>query len=259
MDKEILDDIKEEGVDELQELLGDEQEETTEDSSPEETEESTDSEQSEDKEETEEETVPFHKHPRWKQMQDDNKALREQIESQSGLAEKVEQIQQSQSNQDESLPKWWTTLYGNDDTSKTAYTEYNSHETDVRASIKQEIVNEQKAQVQQQNDESKKWDDWVDSEIDTLKAEGKTFDRNALMKVATEWQPTDANGNVSLRKSLEILEMQTASKEKPNTERKKVAALTSSNNQGASDGTTKVLTSQQMRGSSMQSLINRQT
>lgn len=251
----------------------DEPEETTEDSSPEETGTETDSEQSEDnseageekteeekpaKDKTEEKVVPFHEHPRWKKQQEELKELREFKESQSELSEKVEQIQKrTEANQATQLPKWWTTLYGSDEVSAAAYTEYSSHESETRAAIKEEILNEQKSSIAAQEAESKKWDDWVDSEIETLKSEGNEFTKNELLKVATEMQPIDENGNISLRKSLQILKMQKASTAKPKdaTDRKKVAELTNSDNNGSPTAVT-TPSMHNMRGKSMQELLH---
>lgn len=257
---DLLDDIKVEGspIEEedtqIEDLLKDEPEDDPEDSSPEDTEKEGDSSQDEDKKEAEEKPVPFHEHPRWKKMQDDNKELRDKLEGQSDLSDTVKEIQKNQSKPEEALPAYWITLYGNDEVSHKAYAQQKVHEEERDTALQQKWTAEQTSAQELAANETKKYDEWVDTEIETLKAEGKTFERNELLKVAMEMQPTDGNGNISLRKSLEILELQKkGSKDK--TDRKKVADLTNSDNQGG-DTTSTGLTSHQMRGQSMDALVH---
>lgn len=277
MSEDIFDEIvKEEGVlesdEDFQALVEEDQpEETPEDSSPEKTETKEDSEPSEYKkdddeekdedksEKTEEKPLPFHEHPRWKQLQDELKDLREFKDKAGDLPDKVEDIQKSQQSKTKELPQWWVTLVGNDEAAATAFEQYDSYNQQQQASIKKEAIAEYEQQQQQASLEQKRWDKWVDDEVEALKSEGNTFDRNALLKVATEWQPTDEHGNVSLRKSLEILKMQESANKpavKPNEERKKVAALTTSTNKGGTETTTKTPNMHSLRGKSMQELLH---
>ena len=277
---ELSDDIKREGQklesdSDFEKLLSEheqEEEENPEDSSPEENSEDNDSEQSENNKEddsddtkdkasekTEDKPLPFHKHPRWEKVQDELKELRQFKDNHESLPSKIDAIQEAQTQQAQptKLPQWWVMLYGDDDLSATAFSEYNSHETDMRKQIKQEAIAEYQAAQDAQAAEISQWDAWVDNEIAQLQAEGHTFDRNALLKVATEWQPLDKDGNISFEKSLQILNMQSANRKKPTSDnRKKVAAMTNTSKGRTSIKTSTAPSMHDLRGKSMQELLH---
>lgn len=178
---------------------------------------------------------PFHKHPRWQAMQSENETLRTQLEDLSGT---VKDISQSQNTQQEQLPQWWISLAGNDDVSRQAYAGFQSQTKQDREQVRADLIAEQEQKQQQQQTEQTEWDNWRDTEIQTLKDEGEKFNENELLKVALNMQPSDENGNISLRKSLEILKLQKLqnkadSKEKLDA-KKKLAGGTVSNNEGES-------------------------
>lgn len=167
---------------------------------------------------------PFHEHPRWKQREEEMKTLREENEGFKQSLKDVQAVQQS--NQVTTLPQWWTKLYGNDSVSQEAYGEYSGHEKEQRNQIREEVRQEQQEFTQKQQDEQSKWDTWVQGEVTALQSEGNTFDKNELMKVAMDIRPTDEQGNISLRKSLDILNLKKSGNDKSKQERKRIAAST---------------------------------
>ena len=212
------------------------QEDNPEESQPEETKTETDPSQegdnTSDGTSNKEEQVPFHKHPRWIERENELKELRDFKEQFSDLPEKVETLQEKQKSNTTDLPADWVFLYGDDDASRKLY-DYNQkqRETD-RELLRKELREEREAELKLEEEETKKWDEWVSSEIDLLKEEGKSFNKNELLKVALEFQPTDEDGNISLRKSLEILESRKAAGKPDNSGRKKIAANTATTAQG---------------------------
>jgi len=197
---------------------------------------------------------PFHKHPRWQAMQTENETLKSQVEELSGA---VEDISQSQTQQSEDLPSWWQSLAGNDDVARKAYAGFRSQTKQDREQIRTELIAEQKQEQQRQQEEQSQWDTWRDTELQTLRDEGEKFNENELIKVAVDMQPSDENGNISLRKSLEILKLQKLqekadSKEKLNA-KKKLAGDTVSDNQGESQP--KPINSGDLRNKSWHELV----
>lgn len=273
MDQNIFADVKQEGSTPFQ----DEQEVTPEDSQSEkeqdvveETEEEVETEEEspsqegeeaskdEDEKDTpdEEKEVPFHKHPRWQKMQEEKAELEAKVKSYDELKATVDKLQESSVQQDVKLPQWWKTLAGDDDTSKEAYQQFQAQSGQDREQMRKELQEEQKLAANKIEDEQKQWDTWVNKEVQDLRDTGLTFDQNELIKVAVEWQPTDSKGGISMKKAYDILQLQKGAKanDGKSTERKKIAAKTSSDNKGAPEkgGT---LGTNDLRGKTMRSLI----
>lgn len=178
---------------------------------------------------------PFHKHPRWQAMQTENETLKNQLEELSGT---VKDISQSQTKQPEELPAWWVSLAGSDEVARQAYAGFESQNKQNREQIRAELIAEQKQEQQKEQQEQTQWDTWRDTELQTLRDEGEKFKDNELLKVALDMQPSDENGNISLRKSLDILKLQKLQEQAGNKDKlnakKKLAGDTMSNNQGES-------------------------
>ena len=129
------------------------------------------------------------------------------------------------------LPSWWTTLAGDDDVSKQAFEQYRAEDSQRRTEIKKELIEEQKNAEKQEKEESDKMNQWVDDEIGKLKDSGKKFNKNELIKIAVDYQPTDSQGNISLEKAFDIYQMQKQSKvDSTQTNKKKVIASDSASN-----------------------------
>jgi hypothetical protein len=183
--------------------------------------------------EAEEKPVPFHKHPRWRQMQGkmsqleaDKEELRIRLE---------ERTRQPQPAQPEPIPAWFSGLYG--DNAKAWQNFQAMRETD-RQRVKKEIYTElskaEKQMTAQEQARVKEHSTWLDNEIEALKAEGKKFDQNELFDAALRHRPTDDEGNISLAQAYEILQLEkAASKDTSKIKaRKKVAEATSSDSKG---------------------------
>lgn len=174
---------------------------------------------------------PFHKHPRWQQMRTENEDLKATLDE---LKTRVDEGEKAQSPIE--MPDWAAKAFGTDEVGKQIYQGFINQGKSDREQIREEILAEQEELATQQQQEQKKWDNWADEGIETLKENGKDFDRNELIKVAIEYQPTDDEGNISLDKAYAILSMQKAQKEADgkgkNNARKKLASSTVSNNQG---------------------------
>lgn len=170
-----------------------------------------------------EKKVDFHEHPRFKALIEERNAMKAQIEELLPLKEKFNSLEtRLHSNQDASIPQWFSSVYGD---SPEVWQLFQQHSQQEKAAWKQEVLNEIEQSRQQQIEEQSRWDNWVKTEIDALKSEGLNFDKNKLIKIATEYQPTDSEGNISLRKAYDILKIMEDKSEKSEA-RKQIAATT---------------------------------
>jgi len=181
--------------------------------------------------------LPFHKHPRWKEMYETNKTLKEQnelmLEKLSRLddvSERVTELAKSRDTQPTAVPEWFARLYGNDPEVYRLYNEASTQEkASMREEIKREVAKELQQEEQQRQQSLKQGIDWVQKNIQSLKDSGEQFDENELKKVALDYKPTDDEGNIDFTKALSILK---ATKSSVNAEKSKArkeigAAVTS--------------------------------
>lgn len=165
-----------------------------------------------------EDKLPFHKHPRFKEVIEERNELKKQVEE---LNQKVDEKFASIKNSGKKeIPSWFSRLYGDDE---IAYEEYNKADQIRKEEIKKEIREEfEKAQKKEEED-TKKWVDWVKQSVQELKDEGKKFDKNALLKIMTDYKPTDDNGNLDFHRGYEILQAIGKKDSDKITEKKKIA------------------------------------
>ena len=168
---------------------------------------------------------PFHQHPRWIAREQELNELRDFRDKAMPLLEKLTESKPIEENKE--IPEWFVELFGDNDAAWKKYRAYNVKE---REQLRNEIVTEFQGQAKRLEDEQKKSDQWLESELGKLEGEGLKFDRNELLKVALEYLPSDENGDISLHKAYQIMQGQkaTAGPEKPKSaeEKKKVASQT---------------------------------
>lgn len=170
-----------------------------------------------------EKNVPFHKHPRWKELQKELKAKEKEIEELKSFKGEVNE-KFSKMETKEKVPKWFSELYGENQEAWEAYSEHNATE---RKKMKQEILDEINQEKSKENERVSKWNNWVSDEIQKLKDEGLKFDKNKLMKIAVDYKPTDEEGNIDFKKAYEILQF--TEKKTDNASKKKIADDTINN------------------------------
>lgn len=186
--------------------------------------------------------LPFHKHPRWKQREDEwSKTL---TETKADYEERISQLEEKFSpllkpNEKISVPAFFAKVYGDD---PELYKEWLAEEDARTQKIKDETIAEyEHRQVearQKVEAETKRWTDWVDTSIKTLKDKGEEFDENELKAIAIKYKPTDEMGNIDFGLALELLkERKTDEKveaDKKSTARKEIAGATKSSSKGES-------------------------
>lgn len=176
-----------------------------------------------------EDNVPFHKHPRWIQREQELEALRLRDEARERELAEL-RAQATREPVETEVPDWFSELYGHN---TAAWEKYNAHQQAERERLKQEAVIEVERRQQAEVAENERWNGWVETEVERLAAAGKQFDRNELLKVMLDYRPTDPNNNLDFDAGYRIYE---ALKSKPDPARaqarKRVADTTSSPNVG---------------------------
>jgi len=146
----------------------------------------------------EDDNVPFHRHPRWKQLYAEKKELESKVNElteklDSGLKEVKQSIPQQTT-----VPEWFREAFGDN---AELYAKYRKQNESEREEIKKEIREE----MSKQSNEDRKWEDWVKTQLDTLKGDGEDFDRNELMKFASDYTVVGEDGNIDFRKALDLM------------------------------------------------------
>ncbi len=173
---------------------------------------------------------PFHKHPRFKQLTDENRTMKEKLDS---LTETLNELREQKAPKDESVPPEFAYLFGDN---KEAWQAYRQFDDKRFAEFKNQVIQELQGQQQQQEQQSQYWDNWVKEQTQELRDEGKTFDQNKLYKLMAEYKPTDDEGNLDFRKGYALYEKlesdKVAEKKEKADARKKVASQTTSSGTG---------------------------
>ncbi len=207
-----------------------------------------------DEKSTDDETkLPFHKHPRWRRMQEELNDLRSFKES------IVENKKDDTQKNNTAIDPWFVELFGDNEEAWKKYSLYTEHQ---RERLKDDILQELSKQEEQKKNEQKKMDEWVDNEIQKLEDDPsiKSFDRNKLLKVTLEYLPTDENGNIDFRKGYDLMiKLQDTTKDankkdKITEEKKKIADKTIGGSQRESQQPT-YKTSNDLRNKSFTDLI----
>lgn len=200
MSEDFLSDIKKEGSDPFEMMEKDTPEESTTSKEPE-------ADKPAEGVNTQDDNVPFHKHPRWIERENELKELRERDEATAKELAELKTLTAETSKRLEptsAIPEWFIELYG---ANEVAWRKYSEHDRAQRDEMKREVLAEQEATRQQQTQEAAHWNKWVDTEIDKLKEEGHTFDRNKLIKTMLDYRPTDEQGNFDFKRGIEIYKL----------------------------------------------------
>jgi hypothetical protein len=176
----------------------------------------------------EEEAVPFHKHPRWIERENELEMLRQRD---AELEQQLAELTAARETQvDSQVPDWFSELYGDN---LVAWQKYSAAEQARTAEIEQRILARQQEEQMKAQQEAEFYDKWINNEIAKLEDEGLKFDRNELLATMIEYSPTDSQNNLDFRKGFNIY---SALQAKPNSEksdaRKQIADSTSVNNGG---------------------------
>ncbi len=216
---------------------GEESEEESEEKSEEETEDNTPDEQ---------ENVPFHKHPRWKQRQQEMEELKSQNEKLGDELRQFVEAQKANSNQEFVPDDEFKYLFGEN---PDAYKKFR----DITEKYAKEVADKQIQSFKQEQErvqkETQKWEEHLENTLDTLSVDTgiklTKSDRNAVYKMAIDIKPTDDEGNISIEKAFDLW---TKLREPKSAEGKKKVAAMSTTKDKASAPSKDYMTSDDLRG-----------
>jgi hypothetical protein len=213
----------------------------------------------------EDDDVPFHKHPRFKELIKSNKELQEQNEL---LATKIEEINTglkkgettntNVSPADSKLLSTFEQLYGTNDPNafnlwKQATIEAVGYNEDKVIEKYEKKLEERKANEQKELD---KWKGWVNERVDEVIESKEVLpeERDELLKVMEDYKPTYAEGNLNFHKGAELLKLFKQFKPNTSKERKKLAGQISSNSSSETSNDNSVQSNVSLRHKSFSEL-----
>ena len=174
-------------------------------------------------EQKQEQQVPFHEHPRFKELITEKNTFSTQLQEALSKIAALEQRNSPTEKSQVKLPAWFAEGFGNN---PDLYAKYMEETSAMRTQIKKEILDEIGSQQKKQQDATAKWDKYVKDSLETLKADGLQFDDNELLATAEKWLPTNAKGDIDFRKAYEIYALtQSTEKSEKSRARKEMGAL----------------------------------
>lgn len=175
------------------------------------------------------EEIPFHKHPRFRALTQENKELKEQIAEINSKMDNFSSKFTSQETAAQPIPQWFVRLYGEDPDLYNAY----KQEEEVRISnMKQSVLSQLEPELKkiEREEENEKVNSFINSELDAIKEENPGIDTNAVMKVVYEKKLFDENGNLNFRAGAEwVLNNPKASNLKTETKKEVAGKLATDN------------------------------
>ena len=183
-------------------------------------------------ENTPKDNVPFHKHPRWIEREEELKTLRENEEKTAKELAELKAFKAEIADKIEptfAIPEWFKELYGEND---VAWKKYAEREAQREVEIEQKILARQEDIKKKAETETQFWNKWVDIEVNKLKTLGLDFDRNELLKtmVDNQDQVKDENGNFDFAKGYKLYsESKPVPKPDTSNARKQIADITAKN------------------------------
>jgi hypothetical protein len=172
---------------------------------------------------TPEEQIPFHKHPRWIEREQELEELRAFRESVEPKLSEFEQFKARQEPTNEEIPAWFSELYGDNEKAWKAYAE---HEKDREEQLERRAIERIEQRQQEAQAESQKWEKFVENGFESLESKGRKFNRNELTNFMLENPITDGNNNLDFEKSLNLFEKLNPQQASPSSQARKQLADT---------------------------------
>ncbi len=178
----------------------------------------------------EEKSDRLDKNPRFKEVIEEKNFFKKQAEEQNARIAELTRLVETSTKVDThvEIPDWFKGIYGDD---VNAYQNYLMTERQsIIEQAKREIITDQQRQVAEQEARVQRWNDYSTNSMDSLQAEGKSFDRNELMAFMLKWQPTDAQGNFDFNKGYELMSMTKPATQEKSKARKAIADISQTTN-----------------------------
>jgi hypothetical protein len=198
---------------------------------------------SEGEQEEDDNNIPFHKHPRFKQVIEEKNRLKEELEEMKAhMEEKFNNLETKQSLNE--IPSWFVEMFGDNE---AAWKVWEKKEKADRENILKEAANLYEKQKAVTEEESQHWDQWVDDNVSSIPNIKNENDKNELLKIMLDYKPTDDEGNLDFQKGYNIWKM--SKKQNEVTQNKKeIADVTNSESSAEKSNDKGYLTTNDIRG-----------
>jgi len=202
-------------------------------------------------------TVPFHEHPRFKELISQKNEIKERFEEQTKQLEELKSLIANQSSQptkeETNVDPELIPLLGDDPKIHAQWKKVLQNERDQ---MLREFREQQSKEYQQQYEQQARWDNWVKESVSALKEQGKTFDENKLLKIAIDYKPTDDQGNIDFYKAYEIMKaLEPAKDESKKIAKQKIASQTMKGSSSSNISEEKVIRSIDLKNKSWTDLF----
>jgi len=148
----------------------------------------------EDNTDGEEKEVPFHEHPRWKEIISQNKTLSKTLQEirdereadRSQLSAMMKAFEALQVSKNDELDPRFKEVVGDDDNAKAFYEYMKEMISQEKELTKKEVLEELLKSEQQQKSQVDSYQQAIDSKFSEMEDEGLKFDRDEVLKFAKE-------------------------------------------------------------------------
>ena len=198
--------------------------------------------------------VPFHKHPRFQKLIKDKKELEEKNKEYEERLRKLENPRV-----DEELPQIPVWFAGDENDWKI----YIQEQREKEEKLVSEAINKFNKQIQEKENKVKEMENWVDEEIDKLQNDPdiEEFNRNELLKIMTDYKPTDENGNLDFEKGYKLMVQLKKNKQEEMSEKRreeinaKKKIISTDKSTGSGNDEPKLVTAEDIRHKSFGQLL----
>ena len=165
------------------------------------------------KSDEDENNLPFHKHPRWIAQRKKEEALEAELQEAREWREKYEPVIESvakgggeETTELPPIPDWFITAYGEDEELWALHLE---NEERLEAEREERIIARIKSEQEESTTREQQDLQWVDDQLASVREnlqEGEPdFEDNELLKIVTDFRPSDEEGNLDFRAAYTIL------------------------------------------------------
>lgn len=161
------------------------------------------------KNKTDDDNLPFHKHPRWKRQVRENKELKAQLEDANKKLDQLINAGHADNTQSPTspAPEWFKKLYGNDPKHWAEYSKYSNQEKQQFIDdVLKQVDNKLRSVGQQTDEEKEQIKQYLQENFEALEDEGLEFDRRELLEIMNKYKPTDGKGNYDFHAGYDLLQ-----------------------------------------------------
>jgi hypothetical protein len=182
--------------------------------------------------ESDEDNLPFHKHPRFKNLIKENKELKTML---AEINQKLSPKENTETPSTDTIPNWFKSIYGDN---QELYKEFSTYSNQQQQEIVAKAVETLREEMTKPQREAEQVQQWISEKLTELHDEGEEFTDDELINVMKEYTPFGENGQLDFRKGLKLMKAFATVKSKDTTDkekseaRKKIGAMTAGGGQG---------------------------